>query len=223
MPIELRGDKKPRPQLGKTHKSTRLVRFVDLNDLIKDINTQIQEIVDSIGEGGGNFIPLSGTEENAPVTGNIEIELNNLYNGIKSIVDEEENERIVGISDDGFPVMYCEFNERNSTSRVSCETDGVQLLSEGDENTTYFGIKSNIDATEVEPENDLIYAQRAYVNRAVSYSTDETVTGGTWIDGKPIYTIVKLTLEADPANIETRFPDIIVGLRSVLRYTKTTD
>jgi hypothetical protein len=83
--------------------------------------------------------------------------------------------------------MYGEFNERNSTSRVSCETDGVQLLSEGDENTTYFGIKSNIDATEVEPENDLIYAQRSYVNRAVSYSTDETVTGGTCIDGKPIY------------------------------------
>jgi hypothetical protein len=37
------------------------------------------------------------------------------------------------------------------------------------------------------PKIKLIYAQRSYVDKANSYSTTETLTGGTWIDGKPIY------------------------------------
>lgn len=56
-----------------------------------------------------------------------------------------------------------------------------------------------------------------------SYSTTETPTGGTWIDGKPIYRIVKLIADPDPSDIETRLPDQIVGSYSILEYTKTTD
>lgn len=56
-----------------------------------------------------------------------------------------------------------------------------------------------------------------------SYSTDEKLTGGKWVNDKRIYTLVKLTTAPDPANIETRFPDIIVGQYSILKYTKTTD
>ncbi|MDC6662985.1 hypothetical protein N4Q66_26050, partial [Leclercia adecarboxylata] len=85
------------------------------------------------------------------------------------------------------PLMYCQFNDTASTTRLTCEDNFIQVLSEGDENPSFAGIQSNIDCTEVEPDNNLIYAQRAYVNRAVSYSTTETLTGGTWIDGKPIY------------------------------------
>ena len=41
----------------------------------------------------------------------------------------------------------------------------------------------------------LIYAQRSYVDRANSYTINETLTGGTWIDGKPIYRkVIQFTL-----------------------------
>jgi hypothetical protein len=49
-------------------------------------------------------------------------------------------------------------------------------------------IKATSAGPEVEPD---IYATKGYVNDAVSYSTEETLTGGTWIDGKPIYKITK--------------------------------
>jgi hypothetical protein len=45
-------------------------------------------------------------------------------------------------------------------------------------------IKATSAGPEVEPD---IYATKGYVNDAASYSTEETLTGGTWIDGKPIY------------------------------------
>jgi hypothetical protein len=43
--------------------------------------------------------------------------------------------------------------------------------------STYYG--ANYD--------DNTYVQKQYVDNANSYSTTETLTGGTWIDGKPIY------------------------------------
>lgn len=64
---------------------------------------------------------------------------------------------------------------------------------------------------------------KEYFNSKVSYSTTETKTGSTWIDGKAIYRVVKLTVDPDPSNINIRFPDVIVGAYSILEYTKTTD
>ena len=67
------------------------------------------------------------------------------------------------------------------------------------------------------------FAQLSDVYDSNSYSTNETLTGGTWIDGKPIYTITKATGEPIPEDIDTRFPDEIVGSYTVYKYTKTTD
>lgn len=55
-----------------------------------------------------------------------------------------------------------------------------------------------------------------------SYSINEIKTGATWINGKPIYTITQLTANAIPADMETRFPDEVVGDYTVYKYTKTT-
>jgi microcystin-dependent protein len=49
-------------------------------------------------------------------------------------------------------------------------------------------IKATSAGPEVEPD---IYATKGMVRDAVSYSTDEQPTGGTWIDGKQIYKITK--------------------------------
>jgi hypothetical protein len=47
-------------------------------------------------------------------------------------------------------------------------------------------VTSDAVATAIQQGSD-IYATKGMVRDAVSYSTDEQPTGGTWIDGKPIY------------------------------------
>jgi hypothetical protein len=51
-------------------------------------------------------------------------------------------------------------------------------------------VTSDAVATAIQQGSD-IYATKEYVNDVVSYSTTEQLTGGTWIDGKPIYKITK--------------------------------
>ena len=47
------GDERPRPIIGKTAKDTRIVRFVDLNKNLGEVESEIQRVEDLIGEGGG--------------------------------------------------------------------------------------------------------------------------------------------------------------------------
>jgi hypothetical protein len=56
-------------------------------------------------------------------------------------------------------------------------------------------VTSDAVATAIQQGSD-IYATKEYVNDVVSYSTDEQPTGGTWIDGKPIYRKVLVTTTA---------------------------
>lgn len=68
---------------------------------------------------------------------------------------------------------------------------------------------------------DLDYTQKIYVDKSNSYSTTEIKTGGTWIDGKPIYRktftgIINSVIQTIPFDntdiiirkIETLFSDI---------------
>ena len=41
--------------------------------------------------------------------------------------------------------------------------------------------------TNLTAADSLVYTQKIYVDKQHSYSTTEQVTGGTWINGKPIY------------------------------------
>lgn len=52
-----------------------------------------------------------------------------------------------------------------------------------------------------------------------SYSTTETLTGGTWIDDKLIYTITQPTIDTPPT-METAFPTEVIGTYTVYKYTK---
>lgn len=47
------------------------------------------------------------------------------------------------------------------------------------------------------------------VNTGFSYSTNETLTGGTWINGKPIYRKV-IYIGSLPANTASTFPTIFL-------------
>jgi microcystin-dependent protein len=76
---------------------------------------------------------------------------------------------------------YTETLNVTNTYRTGTTTHGKQK-------GVAFYIKATSAGPEVEPD---IYATKGMVRDAASYSTDEQLTGGTWIDGKPIYKITK--------------------------------
>ena len=58
---------------------------------------------------------------------------------------------------------------------------------------------------------------------ANSYSTDEIKTGGTWIDGKPIYTITQLTADLAPT-VDIMIKSTVVGSTyTEYEYTKLAE
>ena len=64
------------------------------------------------------------------------------------------------------------------------------------------------------PVTNTEYWQMLCVGNAESYSTDEVCTGGTWIDGKPIYR--RVFYAENLTNASYTFPDAIEGLGTVV-------
>ena len=56
-----------------------------------------------------------------------------------------------------------------------------------------------------------------------SYSTSETLTGGTWIDSKPIYAITQLTGDAPPTADTTIKSTVVDGTYTEYEYTKIAE
>ena len=139
------------------------------SEVLLDINTINLELIG--GSTINDFIPLSGTAEGNPVTGDIEIVPSKgiLFNDLEdsgTILKLMQEAGLIQILQDGVPVLKIGANFVILGSSVLVNDD---------------------DHSEIEPSNKLIYAQRSYVDKANSYSTDEILTGGTWIDDKPIY------------------------------------
>lgn len=72
---------------------------------------------------------------------------------------------------------------------VSDEVNGnprYGTTTRGKRKAVYFYIKA-IDGETIADENQFMGTVKNYLKTAESYSIEETLTGGTWIDGKPIY------------------------------------
>lgn len=137
-----------------------------------------------------NFIPLTGTEENKPVTGDIEIKG---YSGkrIKSFLQGEGCNAIdLTRNDEGIVFEHYDYNNVKKVELIINGSNVYYMPMNGAEETS-IGFYSTTDHSRMSTGGNefdkLIYAQRSYVDKANSYSTDEIKTGGTWIDGKPIY------------------------------------
>lgn len=102
-----------------------------------------------------NYIPLTGTEEGKPVTGDIIIE----YNTDKSIRSFNEYGENAIIFNGIFSISNS--NHLNGTNSSIALTDGGDIYI----SSTGIGIRSNEDHSDDSPENKLIYAQRSYVER----------------------------------------------------------
>lgn len=130
-------------------------------------------------------IPLSGTIINKPVTGSIEYQGGDTT-GINSFgfYSKLSNEKSgFDIQNDGTltPSMYL-IGAGNSRTDLYLSQDHVGI---GSTNPNFSGIKGNIYYGDLYMDES--YVQKKYVDKKLSYSNAEVKTGGTWINGKPIY------------------------------------
>lgn len=148
------------------------------------------------------FIPLSGTNIGQPITG--DLHLNESVNFI-NYVNASYNSKFAledggfgftgtgGSASDTFALTISQARELNFTSSFA-DSKGIT-------SNVYFG--DNYD------ENSFI--QKRYADKQHSYTTKEELTGGTWINGKPVY---KKTLylnqipRTGEIDFKIEFPDI---------------
>ena len=146
-------------------------RIVDLYNKLKNLP--------SGGGASGDFIPLSGTVVGSPVTGEIEV----VEAGRTIFLNNGEAENSLVIAEGGTSII-AEDLINTYTAMISVEPS-LNKVEVNCDNPASRGLTAVQDFT---PNiTDLDYTQKKYVDQANSYSTDEIKTGGTWIDGKPIY------------------------------------
>lgn len=191
----------------------------------------VQEQIANAGGGTtGDYIPLSGTEVGKPVTGTVYLN-NDVY-----FSTEDENTSF-GFDGGQMFITTDFYNGGGTTSnnvyiglyqnRLNIPDlplySGFFLQSIGVNGEAGVGFYSAQDHSDVVPEDKFIYAQRSYVDKANSYSIDETLTGGTWIDDKDIYTITQLTVDTPPT-VDTMIKSTVVGgTYTEYEYTKLAE
>lgn len=157
------------------------------------------------------YIALTGTENTKPVTGDIFIKDNfgstRLSAGYVFASDAADNETVMSSSS-------IKFMEGGAGAAGMTKT-GITTL-EGEFTISCYkpdgrGLIGQFDHTKNLEELD--YVQKKYVDKKQSYSTDEEKTGGTWVNGKPVYrkTVVFDNIPSNgEIDITTKFPDIEV-------------
>lgn len=162
----------------------------NISEILKKLLFRVSKLEKNSNVPSGDFIPLTGTEENKPVTGDIEIKG---FSGkrIKSFLQGEGCNAIdLTRVDEGIVFEHYDYNNVKKVELLINGSNVYYVPMNGEEENS-IGFFSGIDHSKMSTGNNesdkLIYAQRSYVDKANSYSIDEIKTGGTWIDGKPIY------------------------------------
>lgn len=136
-------------------------------------------------KGTSDYIPLTGTDTNKPVTGDVLIKNGTnqtlLSSGYIYCSDPSDNGTIISNSS----VKFLESNQGTAdftkTGITTVEGEFVITCHKADARglSGYYDYTKNI--------GDLDYVQKKYVDQKQSYATTEVKTGGTWINGKPVY------------------------------------
>ncbi|HCA08628.1 hypothetical protein [Chryseobacterium sp.] len=143
------------------------------------------------------FIPVSGTATGKPITGDLVLDNTNGNREIKGAVQGS----YISFFDDG----QVEINNRPNTSS-NVIISGIDFIgtfpgSSGITGEYYYG----------DMYQDKSFIQKKYADKQHSYSTKEELTGGTWINGKPVYkkTVVFTQIpRTGLVEFKTEFPDL---------------
>jgi hypothetical protein len=154
-------------------------------------------------------IPLTGTETNKPVTGDIFVKNSSNYTMISSGSVFCSDSTDSGVIIDNAAVQFIEAGSgitNISKTGITTQTDEFIITCHAT------GARGLTGATDFTPNvKPLDYVQKKYVDKKSSYSDHEEITDGTWINGKPIYrkTVV---YNAIPSNGEI---DLTVDFRDM--------
>lgn len=228
----------------------RLKRTNELSEIVKRILLRVSKLEQNPSGGGNvtlpisisdvtnlqtsldDFIPITGTQTGKDLTGSIKIAATSDF----YIYKETPNRfNLINFSGDSFNINSVDLNTSDEFNiGISPTALNLTLSSFGslyfDEfgldismnNPSSRGIRSTLDYSNNITQYD--YTQKIYVDKTVntanSYSTTETPTGGTWINNSPIYRIVKLTANPNPAGIVVIILSRVVGSYTILEYTK---
>lgn len=106
-------------------------------------------------------------------------------------------------------------NGENGTPRIGSTTHGKQKA-------VFYYIKA-VDGVDITDEDAFLEEVKDFVEAGQSYSTTEQRTGGTWIDGKPIYRLVSVadrTLEGSNTQVAGVFSQAIADtVDTIIRFT----
>lgn len=196
-----------------------------------------------------NYLPISGTEINKPVSGHIQFESGDgpeyetlLYK--TNVIDEVQNQ--VGFFPNGVLITSSDFNYAQMSkvdvskedgvlaaaygAKMTLSSTGASLMNFSDpakgkgifisnsddepvlvehQATNPRGLSSKTYFGDNAQKND--YIQKQYTDKQHSYSTKEELTGGTWINGKPVYkkTVVFTQIpRTGLVEFKTEFPDL---------------
>ncbi|KPH11591.1 hypothetical protein [Chryseobacterium sp. ERMR1:04] len=131
-------------------------------------------------------IPLAGTTDDKPLRGSIQYKGNDTT-GQNSFgfYSKHSNNEMAGfdIQDDGAltPSIYW-IGGDNVTSVLSINHDDVII---GSSNPAFSGLRGSTYYGDYYTNESFI--QKKYADKQHSYTTKEELTGGSWINGKPIY------------------------------------
>lgn len=120
-----------------------------------------------------NHIPLSGTEQNRPITGDLIIDNSNGNKEIKGAVHGSH----ITFLDDGVININNVPNISANVKISGIDIFGTDPLGKGLEGSYYYGTYYQ----------DNSFIQKKYADKQQSYSKEEQKTGGLWINKKPIY------------------------------------
>ena len=191
----------------KYDNGSEIIGFSSVEDFISTLKSEGFTGNFNSPQAGGNCIPLTGTEEGKPVTGPITYDYNNNVSFPLQFLAKDSDNNLIGTT--GLK------SEQSEEQIVKVSLSNLYKKYGGDYTEAKFGLKhigqsvtyeSSIPLRgeeffdEIESQDKLMYAQRSYVDKSNSYSTDEVLTGGTWIDGKPIYRKVIVGYQAYPVS-----------------------
>ena len=157
---------------------------------------------------GSNILPdyrecvMVGAEQNTTDT----IATHDVY-GEGEFKDDQLQDHIHNITENGNPYASSRTGEGNFSGFTyqGSNPDGYLYASKifdsrhgytthGKQKAVYVYIKATSGLAENQQEN-VLNDVKDYVDNSNSYSTEEVKTGGTWIDGKPIYRIILTNTE----------------------------
>lgn len=157
-----------------------LLDLLGINKVIKQIRCRLQKLENNSNSNEGDFIPLSGTTEGKPVTGNI------LFTK-----PEEDLANILIWKDEQYYIELGDIDGSNKVSLVSNGSISADNIRIG--NATNGGIESLVDFSNIDPTNKLIYAQRSYVDAQRPYKVYTALLTQSGTDA-PVATVLENTL-----------------------------